>query len=86
MCFQHRKCFTLCKPVDSDKKLKRLHELEWEELDPEFLHNAILLRTYLLNSLKPIHLNDTVLDGEMIVNYVDNLVNQINNGVLPNLE
>lgn len=73
-CFPHRKCFTLCKPVDSDRKLQDLDLLEWEDLDPDFLKNANELRQHLFSSLKPMALNGQVLDGAMFANYISHLV------------
>ena len=44
------------------------------------------MRTHLNNKLKPIAVNEVILDGAMFANYVTNLVDQINKGAMPNIE
>ena len=56
------------------------------ELSPAFKIKAEKVYKHLTTNIKPMSLNGQVFDGSLLTAYIDDLVNQINNGALPNIE
>lgn len=51
-----------------------------------FRDKADAIYKHLTSKVKPMGLNGIVFDGTLLTAYIDNLVNQINEGALPNIE
>ena len=47
---------------------------------------ANVIHKHLMTNVKPMGLNGEVFDGVLLTAYIDNLVQQINEGALPNIE
>jgi len=60
--------------------------MEMSELSPAFTKKADKVYKHLITNIKPMSLNGQVFDGSLLAAYIDDLVNQINNGALPNIE
>jgi hypothetical protein len=56
------------------------------DLSPAFRSKADEIYVHLTTNIKPMSLNGQVFDGTLLTAYIDNLVNQLNNGALPNIE
>lgn len=84
--FQHRSCFTLVQPVDQNSQLASLKDMEWSEMNEEFRAKAEIIYEHLMTKIKPMGLNGQEFDGNLFTFYIEKLVQQINTGVLPNIE
>lgn len=84
--FKDRDCCTLVRPVNNEKDLHNLENLEANELRPEFLEQVENLRNRVLNNVKPKMLNNRALNGDMLVELIESYVNAVNKGAVPNIE
>ena len=84
--FKDRDCCTLVRPVNNEKDLHNLENLELQELRQEFVDQYMSLRNKVLNSVKPKALNGRALNGEMLVELIESYVNAVNKGAVPNIE
>jgi hypothetical protein len=66
--------------------LQSLEKCNFEDLRPEFVEQALILRKRVLHSAKPKLLRGQPLDGSMYVSLVKSYLNAINNGGVPNIE
>lgn len=60
--------------------------MELDQLRPEFFEQVMNFRKRILNKLKPKMLNGKLLNGEMLINLMNNYIAAINNGAIPNIE
>ena len=60
--------------------------MEWSEISKAFRDKADDIYKHLTTNVKPMNLNGTIMNGALFTAYIDNLVNQINDGALPNIE
>jgi hypothetical protein len=84
--FKDRDCFTMIRPVINETKLQTLDKLDYEELKPEFVHQAMSFRKRILTSAKVKALQNQKLNGEMYCSMVNSYVQAINEGAVPNIE
>lgn len=85
-CFPRRTCFTFCRPLDSEKKMKQLNTIEYEELEQEFKDTADEFVKEVKTKLKVMTLNGVEFDGQTYVSYISNLLEKINEGKVLNIE
>ena len=84
--FKERDCTTLVRPIEKEKDLQNLDNLELECLRKEFTDQVYLLREKVLYKIKPKSLNGRELSGEMLSNLIISYVNSMNSGIVPNIE
>lgn len=84
--FSEIDCCTLIRPISKEEDLQRLDEMEISQLRPDFVSQALELRSKVLENINVKRLNGINLTGEMIANYLQNYVEAINTGVVPNIE
>lgn len=84
--FKDRDCCTLIRPVNNEKDLHELENLEFGDLRPEFVDQVAVLRNKVINNVKPKTLNNKLLDGEMLCKLIDSYVTAVNKGAVPNIE
>lgn len=60
--------------------------MDYDELRPEFVHQAMSFRKRILSSVKVKSLQNQKLNGELYSSMINAYVNAINEGAVPNIE
>ena len=84
--FPERDCFTLVRPIESEKDLQNLEYLPDDELRTEFLEQAQLFRDKVMNITTPKTFHKKLLSGAMLIDLVENILDTINSGSIPIIE
>ena len=84
--FPERDCFTMVRPVEKEIDLQNLENLPNEELREEFLEQAENFRNKILNITCPKTFRKRLLNGSMLVELVQNILDAINSGCIPVIE
>ena len=84
--FPERDCFTLVRPIESEKDLQNLEYLPDDELRTEFLEQAQLFRDKVMNITTPKTFHKKLLSGAMLIELVENILDTINSGSIPIIE
>ena len=84
--FPERDCFTMVRPVEKEIDLQNLENLPNEELREEFLVQAENFRNKILNITCPKTFRKRLLNGSMLVELVQNILDAINSGCIPVIE
>ena len=84
--FKERDCFTIVRPVENESDLQRLNYLEDEKIRPEFLEQIEILRNKIFMIVKPKNFEGKNFSGENFFFFVENVVECVNNGNVPNIE
>ena len=84
--FPERDCFTLVRPIESEKDLQNLEYLPDNELRSEFLEQAQLFRDKVMNITTPKTFHKKLLSGAMLIELVENILDTINSGSIPIIE
>ena len=84
--FPERDCFTMVRPVEKEKDLQNLEFLTNEELRAEFVEQAKNFRNKVLNITCPKTFHKKLLNGSMLVELVQNILDAINSGCIPVIE
>ena len=84
--FPERDCFTMVRPVENEKDLQNLEYISNEELRTEFLEQAENFRKKILNITVPKTFRKQLLNGSMLVELVQNILDSINSGCIPVIE
>ena len=84
--FPERDCFTLVRPIESEKDLQNLEYLPDDELRSEFLQQAQLFRDKVMNITTPKTFHKKLLSGAMLIELVENILDTINSGSIPIIE
>ena len=84
--FPERDCFTMVRPVEDEKDLQNLEYLANEELRNEFLEQSENFRNKVLNIVCPKTFRKKLLNGSMLVELVQNILDSINAGCIPVIE
>ena len=84
--FPERDCFTMVRPVENEKDLQNLEYLSNGELRKEFLKQADNFRNKVFNIACPKTFRKKLLNGSMLVELVQNILDSINSGCIPVIE
>ena len=84
--FPERDCFTMVRPVENEKDLQNLEYLSNGELRKEFLKQADNFRNKIFNIACPKTFRKKLLNGSMLVELVQNILDSINSGCIPVIE
>ena len=84
--FPERDCFTMVRPVEDEKDLQNLEYLNNDELRTEFLEQSENFRNKVLNIVCPKTFRKKLLNGSMLVELVQNILDSINSGCIPVIE
>ena len=66
--FKDRDCFTLIRPFTNEKQLQNNDNID--QLRSEFLEQINVLKTKILNKIKPKNLKGKIINGEMYVQII----------------
>lgn len=84
--FRERNCFTLVRPTTEEEGLQELEKMNFEQLRPEFVEQALELRKALFTIEKFKTFRGQVVNGTILGGIIENYVSTINAGAVPNLE
>jgi hypothetical protein len=83
--FPERDCVTLIRPVDSEEDLKRLNNIPYNNLKPEFKMEFKKLKDKIFKEALPKKLNGKKLTGPALATLIEEFVKVINSGKIPNI-
>ena len=84
--FPERDCFPMVRPLENEIELQNLNHLPDEKIRPEFLEQCLILRNKILMKVRPKNFNGKNLSGENLINYLNNIIENINKGNIPIIE
>ena len=84
--FAQRDCCTLVRPTEDETDLQNLAQIKIENLRPEFIQHVEVLKNKTKKKLKAKLVNDQKINGSMFADLVDNYVQVINKGKVPNID
>jgi hypothetical protein len=76
----------MIRPLVDEQKLQNLDKMDYDELRPEFVHQAMSFRKRILSSVKVKSLQNQKLNGELYCSMINSYVGAINEGAVPNIE
>lgn len=76
----------MIRPLTKEDELQSLEKRELTDLRADFVDQVMTLRRKVLNRIKPKLLNGKKLTGSMLAGLVQNYVQAINQGVVPNIQ
>jgi hypothetical protein len=71
--------------VDSEEELKKLKEIPFENLKPNFKLEFINLKNKIYKDTEPKIINSKRITGPVLANLIEEFVNAINKGIVPNI-
>ena len=83
--FPERDCVTLVRPVDSENDLKKLNNIPYNNLKPEFKMEFKKLKDKIFKEALPKKLNGKKLTGPALATLIEEFVKVINSGKIPNI-
>ena len=83
--FKERDCFTLVRPVEEEKLLQNLTQVQSTDLRAEFVDQINLLRSKTLRKVKPKQLKSKMLNGPMLAELASAYVQALNEGKVPTI-
>ena len=84
--FKTRDCLTMVRPLVNEDRLQSLEEMEIESLRPEFIEQVMNLRKKVLQSMPVKKVLGHSMDGKTWAGLLQNYVEQMNTGNVPNIE
>ena len=84
--FKEKDLFVMVRPVEEESDLQNLQNLPDEKLRKEFLEQAKFFRNKVIKKTKPKIFKKKNLDGYMLVELVQSILDAINNGSIPVIE
>jgi hypothetical protein len=84
--FPERDCFSMVRPVENEKELQNLNNLDDDKIRVEFLEQAETLRNKVFKKVKPKTFNGKILTGGMLCELLNSILDSINTGGIPVIE
>jgi len=84
--FKEKDLFVMVRPVEEESDLQNLQNLPDEKLRKEFLEQAKFFRNKVMKKIKPKVFKKKNLNGFMLVELVQSILDSINNGSIPVIE
>ena len=84
--FPDRDCFTMVRPVEKEEELQNLQNLPDDMLRKEFLIQAQNFRNKVFNLVSPKTFHKRALNGNMLIELIQHILDSINNGAIPIIE
>lgn len=84
--FKKRDAFGLVRPMENEKDLQNLENLDDTKLRKEFQSQCKELRDMVFESIFPKSLNGRILTGENLINFLIDIVQSVNSGSIPVIE
>jgi len=74
------------RPIEDEKKLQRLQEIQESELRPEFVEGLQNLRQKVFKKARPKTLRGQIVSGSMLLELANSYVEALNTGSVPTIE
>lgn len=84
--FTKRDCYSLIRPVEDERDLQNLENLDENMFRNEFIQQCNALRKRIFSNLTPKKINNKLLTGFNLISFLDNIVETINLGKIPVIE
>ena len=84
--FNERDCFPMVRPVENENDLQNLMNLPDNKIRPEFIKQSNMLKNKIYMKIKPKTFNNKILSGQMLIDFLESVVNAINDGAIPVIE
>ena len=84
--FKEKDLFVMVRPVEEESDLQNLQHLPDDKLRKEFLEQAKLFRNKVMKKIKPKIFKNKNLNGFLLVQLIQSVLDSINNGSLPVIE
>ena len=84
--FKEKDLFVMVRPTEEESDLQNLQNLPDEKLRKEFLEQAKFFRNKVMKKTKPKLFKKKILNGYMLVELVQSILNAINTGSIPVIE
>lgn len=84
--FKDRDCCTMIRPLTKEDELQTLEQRELTDLRADFVDQVMTLRRKVLNRVKPKLMNGKKLTGSMLAGLIQNYIQSINSGIVPNIQ
>ncbi|XP_024393848.1 uncharacterized protein [Physcomitrium patens] len=83
--FPERDCFTLVRPLNDEKELQKLDQINMEKMRPEFRVGLDALTKYIFERTRPKQLGTLVMNGPMFAGLTQSFLDAINAGAVPTI-
>lgn len=83
--FPERDCFTLVRPLNDEKELQKLDQINMEKMRPEFRAGLDALTKYIFERTRPKQLGSLVMTGPMFAGLTQSFLDAINAGAVPTI-
>ncbi|GAB2298633.1 hypothetical protein Dimus_032703 [Dionaea muscipula] len=83
--FPDRECFTLVRPLNSERELQRLDQIPLDKLRPEFRSGLDALTRFVFERTRPKQVGASVLNGPMLAGITQSFLDALNNGAVPTI-
>ena len=84
--FKEKDLFVMVRPVEEESDLQNLQHLPDDKLRKEFLEQAKLFRNKVMKKIKPKIFKNKNLNGFLLVQLIQSVLDSINNGSIPVIE
>ena len=84
--FPERDCYVMVRPVEKESDLQNMQNLPDSSLRKEFLQQAKLFRTKVIKKTKPKIFMKKTLNGPMLIDLIQSVLDAINEGSIPVIE
>ena len=84
--FPERDCYVMVRPVEKESDLQNMQNLPDSFLRKEFLQQAQLFRTKVIKKTKPKIFMKKTLNGAMLIDLIQSVLDSINEGSIPVIE
>ena len=84
--FPERDCYVMVRPVEKESDLQNMQNLPDSSLRKEFLQQAKLFRTKVIKKTKPKIFMKKTLNGAMLIDLIQSVLDAINEGSIPVIE
>ena len=84
--FKERDCYPLIRPVEDEKDMQNLQETPDTGLRPEFVEQMKILRELIYKKVKAKKLNDSYINGNMLLELCNAYTKAFNSGDVPCIE
>lgn len=76
----------MIRPLVDETKLQNLDKMDYDELRPEFVQQAMSFRKKIISGVKSKTLQNQKLNGTLYCSMITSYVKAINEGAVPNIE
>ena len=84
--FPEKDCFVMVRPIESEEDLQNLQNIPDEKLRKEFVEQSKIFKNKVMKKVKPKIFKKKELNGSMLLEFIQDILNSINSGSIPVIE